>query len=115
LGEEFTLQCADVGEQQRICCPAKLGGAIERIQWFTIVWMCIEVGVSLFTAIRARSIALAAFGADSVIELLSAATLRDNSSCCLLAAKPLRAYPQLSQISEIMFVFTRYQVFLPTF
>jgi hypothetical protein len=51
--------------------PADVG-AIERIQWFTIVWMFIEVGVSLFTAI---SIALAAFGADSAIELLSAATI----------------------------------------
>jgi hypothetical protein len=34
---------------------------------------------------------------------------------CLLVAKPLRAYPQLSQISEVVFVCTRYQVFLPTF
>ena len=49
--------------------------AIERVQWFTIVWMCIEVGVSLFTATRSRSVALAAFGADSAIELLSAATV----------------------------------------
>lgn len=49
--------------------------AIVRVQWFTIVWMCIEVGISLFTAIRARSVALAAFGADSAIELLSAATV----------------------------------------
>jgi hypothetical protein len=72
LGEQFTFQRADVGEQQRICCPAKLSGAIERIQWFTIVWISIEVGISLFTAIRARSIALAAFGADSAIELFAA-------------------------------------------
>jgi divalent metal cation (Fe/Co/Zn/Cd) transporter len=50
-------------------------GAIERVQWFTIVWMSIEAGVSLFTAISARSVALAAFGADSAIELLSAATV----------------------------------------
>jgi hypothetical protein len=33
----------------------------------------------------------------------------------LLAAKPLRAYPQLSQISKVVFVCTRYPVFLPTF
>ena len=32
----------------------------------------------------------------------------------ILAAKPLRAYPQLSQISEAVFVFACYQVFLPT-
>jgi divalent metal cation (Fe/Co/Zn/Cd) transporter len=50
-------------------------GAIERVQWFTIVWMSIEVGAPLFTAISARSVALAAFGADSAIELLSAVTV----------------------------------------
>ncbi len=54
--------------------PAPLR-AIQRIQWFTIAWMAIEAGVSLFTAIRANSVALAAFGADSAIELLSAATV----------------------------------------
>ena len=32
-----------------------------------------------------------------------------------LAIKALRAYPQLSQISEVVFVCTRHQVFLPTF
>lgn len=50
-------------------------GAIGRVQWFTIAWMCTEVGISLFAAIRARSVALAAFGADSAIELLSAASV----------------------------------------
>jgi divalent metal cation (Fe/Co/Zn/Cd) transporter len=49
--------------------------AIEQIQWLTIAWMAIEAGTSLFTAIRAHSVALAAFGADSAIELLSAATV----------------------------------------
>lgn len=34
---------------------------------------------------------------------------------CLSAAKALRAYPKLSQISEVIFVGTRYQVFLPAF
>jgi divalent metal cation (Fe/Co/Zn/Cd) transporter len=52
-----------------------LRAAIIRIQWFTIAWMTIETGISLFTATRAHSIALAAFGADSAIELLSAATV----------------------------------------
>ena len=32
-----------------------------------------------------------------------------------LSAKPFCSYPQLSQISEAVFVCTRYQVFLPTF
>jgi divalent metal cation (Fe/Co/Zn/Cd) transporter len=52
-----------------------LRAAIIRIQWFTITCMTIETGISLFTATRAHSVALAAFGADSAIELLSAATV----------------------------------------
>jgi hypothetical protein len=49
--------------------------AINRVQWLTVAWMCVEVVVALFAAIRANSVALAAFGADSAIELLSAATV----------------------------------------
>ena len=45
---------------------------IRQIQVFTIVWMLVEVVVSLFSAWRARSPALFAFGGDSVIELASA-------------------------------------------
>lgn len=47
--------------------------AINRVQWLTVAWMCVEVAVALLAAIRAHSVALAAFGADSGIELLSAA------------------------------------------
>ena len=39
--------------------------AIRRIQWFTIIWMAIEVAVAFVAAIRAHSVALAAFGSDS--------------------------------------------------
>jgi divalent metal cation (Fe/Co/Zn/Cd) transporter len=49
--------------------------AIRRIQWFTIVWMAVEVAVAFVAAIRAHSVALAAFGGDSAIELLSAAVV----------------------------------------
>src|SRR6266581_7419788 len=49
--------------------------AIRRIQWFTIVWMAIEVAVAFVAAIRAHSVALSAFGGDSAIELLSAAVV----------------------------------------
>ena len=45
---------------------------IHRIQWFTIVWMAIEVAVAVIAAIRAHSVALGAFGGDGAIELLSA-------------------------------------------
>jgi len=46
--------------------------AIRHIQWLTVGWMTIEVGIALVAALRARSVALAAFGGDSAIELLSA-------------------------------------------
>jgi divalent metal cation (Fe/Co/Zn/Cd) transporter len=49
--------------------------AIRRIQWSTIIWMAIEVAIAFITAIRAHSVALAAFGGDSAIELLSAAVV----------------------------------------
>src|SRR6202142_28833 len=45
---------------------------IQRIQTFTIVWMSAEAAVSLWAAWTAHSPALAAFGGDSTVELLSA-------------------------------------------
>ncbi len=49
--------------------------AIRRIQWLTVGWMTIEVGIALVAALRAHSVAIAAFGGDSAIELLSAAVV----------------------------------------
>lgn len=45
---------------------------IRRIQVVTIVWMVVEVILSLWSAWKASSPALAAFGGDSAVELLSA-------------------------------------------
>ena len=45
---------------------------IRRIQTVTILWMTVEVAVSLSAAWTAHSPALLAFGGDSAIELLSA-------------------------------------------
>ena len=45
---------------------------IQRIQTLTIAWMSVEAALSLWAAWMARSPALAAFGGDSTIELLSA-------------------------------------------
>jgi divalent metal cation (Fe/Co/Zn/Cd) transporter len=45
---------------------------IRRIQIVTITWMSIEAVLSLWSAWKARSPVLAAFGGDSAIELLSA-------------------------------------------
>jgi divalent metal cation (Fe/Co/Zn/Cd) transporter len=47
-------------------------GLIRRIQTVTILWMTVEVAVSLSAAWTAHSPALLAFGGDSAIELLSA-------------------------------------------
>lgn len=49
--------------------------AIRRIQCFTVAWMTVEVVLALTAALRSRSVALAAFGGDSGIELVSAATV----------------------------------------
>jgi hypothetical protein len=38
----------------------------------TILWMCAEAAVAIFAALRAHSVALLGFGADSGIELASA-------------------------------------------
>ncbi len=45
---------------------------IQRVQSITIAWMCIEAALSLSAAWKARSPALAAFGGDSAVELMSA-------------------------------------------
>jgi divalent metal cation (Fe/Co/Zn/Cd) transporter len=45
---------------------------IVSLQLITILWMCVEAAVALFTALRAHSVALLGFGADSGIELVSA-------------------------------------------
>lgn len=61
--------------QQSIARPAETHARsrIVLLQWLTIGWMLIECAVSLTSAARANSVALAAFGADSLVELLSAA------------------------------------------
>jgi divalent metal cation (Fe/Co/Zn/Cd) transporter len=45
---------------------------IRQVQGITIAWMTLEASMSLRTAWTARSPALAAFGGDSAVELLSA-------------------------------------------
>jgi divalent metal cation (Fe/Co/Zn/Cd) transporter len=48
---------------------------IRQVQTVTIAWMSVEAAVSLFSALRARSPALLAFGGDSAVELFSAAVV----------------------------------------
>lgn len=45
---------------------------VRRVQAFTVAWMAAEAAISLWSAWAARSPALAAFGGDSGVELLSA-------------------------------------------
>jgi divalent metal cation (Fe/Co/Zn/Cd) transporter len=45
---------------------------VRLVQRVTIAWMTVEAGLSLWAAWRARSPALAAFGGDSAVELMSA-------------------------------------------
>ncbi len=58
---------------------------IRQVQVFTITWMIVEVVASLFSAWRAHSPALFAFGGDSVIELASAVVVlwrfRSGAAC----------------------------------
>ena len=46
-----------------------------RLETFTVVWMAVEAALAIGAGIAARSVLLTAFGADSLIELLSGATL----------------------------------------
>lgn len=55
--------------------PARGGSGVVWLQWVTIGWMTVECGVALVSALRAHSVALLAFGADSLVELLSASVV----------------------------------------
>ena len=46
-----------------------------RLEWLTLGWMTVEAAVALAAGVLAHSLILEAFGADSVIELLSAGVL----------------------------------------
>ncbi|MBA3914476.1 MAG: cation transporter [Acidobacteriales bacterium] len=51
---------------------AEAQAAVHKLQYLTIGWMCVEFSVALVAGIDAHSVSLTAFGADSLIELLSA-------------------------------------------
>jgi len=51
-----------------------LGRAV-RLEAFTVVWMAAEAVLAIGAGVAARSVLLTAFGADSLIELLSGGTL----------------------------------------
>jgi divalent metal cation (Fe/Co/Zn/Cd) transporter len=49
--------------------------AALRLEWLTFAWMIVEAVVAIGAGVSAHSLVLEAFGADSVIELLSAGVL----------------------------------------
>ena len=55
-----------------IACAAKPRTTVLWLQGVTLAWMTVELGVSAYAAITAHSPAMLAFGADSLVELLSA-------------------------------------------
>ena len=52
--------------------PAKPSATALWLQSVTLAWMLLELGVSAYAAMTARSPAMMAFGSDSLVELLSA-------------------------------------------
>lgn len=52
--------------------PSKPSTTVLWLQGVTLAWMSVEMGVSVFAAVTARSPAMMAFGSDSLVELLSA-------------------------------------------
>jgi divalent metal cation (Fe/Co/Zn/Cd) transporter len=63
--------CDDACESSR-AASASLPRQVAWLQGITLAWMTVECACSLWAAARAHSVALLAFGSDSLIELLSA-------------------------------------------
>lgn len=65
--------CAEETVRNDSCATAPaLPRQVAWLQGITLAWMTVECACSLLAAARAHSVALLAFGADSLIELLSA-------------------------------------------
>ncbi len=65
----------------------KLGMAVE---WWSIAWMAVEALVSLVAGYVAGSVALFAFGADSIVEILSATVVLHRLAAEFGGADPER-------------------------
>ena len=57
------------------CAPPARSRMVLWLQGVTLGWMLVECGVSVYASVTARSPALLAFGADSLVELLSASVV----------------------------------------
>jgi divalent metal cation (Fe/Co/Zn/Cd) transporter len=60
------------GAARSTISPKRPPNVVLWLQAFTLAWMLIECGVSLYAAAQSRSPAMLAFGSDSLIELFSA-------------------------------------------
>ena len=63
--------------------PAKAAAPRTAVLWLqgiTLAWMLVEFGVAAYAAATAHSPALLAFGSDSLVELLSAASQAEARS-----------------------------------
>jgi divalent metal cation (Fe/Co/Zn/Cd) transporter len=75
--ERGTMGTSFPAGRETLCAPsckacATLSRQVAWLQWVTVGWMTLECAGSLFAAARAHSVALLAFGSDSLVELLSA-------------------------------------------
>jgi len=74
------LSNARSNEPDEACCDhcetsLALPRQVAWLQWITLAWMAVECCASLWAAAGAHSVALLAFGSDSLIEMLSAAVV----------------------------------------
>lgn len=75
-----------------------------RLEWFTAGWMLIEAAVAIGSGVAAHSLSLIAFGADSLIELVSAGILlwRLNVELRQGAQFPERLEQRASKIGGVL-------------
>jgi len=66
------VQIETLSTSDKTTAPMRRSRTVYWLQGITLVWMLAECGVSLYAAAVAHSPALAAFGSDSLVELLSA-------------------------------------------
>ncbi len=66
------IQLGALPPQPAFARPSKPSATALWLRGVTLAWMLVELGVSGYAAVTARSPAMMAFGSDSLVELLSA-------------------------------------------
>lgn len=66
---------------------------VVRLQMVTLAWMLVECSLALYSAWRAKSVSLLAFGSDSLVEVISAGVvlLQFAPSCKISQSRAARA------------------------